>query len=496
MRKSGILLPVFSLPSPYGIGTFGKEAYRFIDFLKAAGQSFWQLLPLHPTGYGDSPYQSFSSFAGNPYFIDPERLCEEGLLLPEELSGADSGGAPVRVDYGALYRRRFPLLKAAFRRFKQKPHAEFEAFCIREDAWLSDYALFMALKDAAGGAPWTEWETPLKFRDGAALEEAREKFRDEQRFYRFLQFQFFRQWQELKGYARAQGVSIIGDMPMYVAHDSADVWGSPEEFLLDENRTPTVVAGCPPDAFSEKGQLWGNPIYNWKYMGEQVPRYSWWRRRLAHALQLYDVVRIDHFRGFEAYYAIPYGAKDAMNGGWRPGPGMELFRCLQAELGELPIIAEDLGFLTPEVKRLLKDAGFPGMKVLQFAFDSREQNDYLPHNFERHAVVYIGTHDNDTLLGWEQHAAPEDVAFARRYLHVTAGETLSDCMIRAALASVADTCILMPQDFLRLPSEARINTPSTLGNNWCWRLTPGMLDEEAAHRLRELTALYGRLPEN
>lgn len=493
MRASGILLPVFSLPSKYGIGTFGSEAYRFIDFLKAAGQTYWQLLPLHPTGYGDSPYQSLSTFAGNPYFIDPEVLCAEGLLLPGELQEADCGADPSRVDYGALYRRRFHLLRAAFDRFQTGSHPEFEAFCEREEDWLQNYALFMALKDAAGGQPWTDWPVALKFCDGAALQEAWEHYYDDVCFYQFLQFEFFRQWRTLKAYAGQQDVQIIGDMPIYVAQDSADVWAAPREFLLDESLTPTVAAGCPPDAFAEKGQLWGNPIYHWKYMGSQTPPYAWWRRRLTHALKLYDMLRIDHFRGFESYYAVPFGAEDAVCGFWQPGPGLEFFRCLQEELGELPIIAEDLGFLTPQVKQLLKDTGFPGMKVLQFAFDSREPSDYLPHHYDRHCVVYTGTHDNDTVLGWASHAAPEDIELAKRYLHVSDTKALPEAMMRAAMASVADTCILTAQDVLELGSEGRINTPATFGGNWCWRLTPGALTEREAQSLRTMTALYGRL---
>ena len=495
MRKSGILLPIFSLPSPYGIGTFGKESYRFVDFLEAAGQSYWQILPLHPTGYGDSPYQAFSSFAGNPYFIDLDRLREEGLLTAAELEKTDFGQDARRVDYGKQYKNRYPLLRRAFERFSETAEGQaFGAFCVQEDSWLTDYALFMALKDAAGGAPWNRWPHALRRREPAAMAAAAETYRQDMRFWQFLQFQFFRQWRDLQAYAHSRGIQIIGDMPMYVAYDSADVWAEPQQFLLDTSGLPTVVAGCPPDGFSPDGQLWGNPIYHWQYLQEGTPPFGWWRRRLSHAMQLYDVVRIDHFRGFESFYAIPFGAQNAKRGRWMTGPGMALFRSLQAELGDLPIIAEDLGFLTPAVKALLAESGYPGMKVLQFAFDTREESDYLPHNFEKHCVVYTYTHDTDTVLGWAKHAAPAEVEHAKRYLHVTGDDGLNWCMMRAASASVADTAILMMQDILGLGSEARINTPSTLGGNWTWRVESGCINSWLAGILREMTALYGRLP--
>lgn len=492
MRTSGILMPVFSLSSPYGIGTFGKEAYEFVDFLAKAGQRFWQVLPLGPTGYGDSPYQSFSSFAGNPYFIDLRLLAEEGLLTDEELAALDFGDDPGSVDYGKLYQNRLPLLRKAYTRFA--PSKEYHTFCAENAWWLDDYVLFMALKDAHDGADWSTWEQPLRFREETALAAARKTYANELFFYRFVQYAFYTQWTALKRYATAAGVRIIGDIPIYVAYDSADVWADPVQFQLDDQLKPVLVAGVPPDAFCEEGQLWGNPLYNWTYMKQDG--YRWWKRRLQYALQLYDVVRIDHFRGFESYFAVPFEEKTAKNGYWVKGPGVELFEELSETLGpELPIIAEDLGFLTPAVHELLEASGFPGMKVLQFAFDSREDSDYLPHHYVRNCVVYTGTHDNDTIMGWTVSAEPADVERARRYLHVDDGEGFNWSMMRAALMSVADIAILMMQDIIGLGSEARINTPSTVGNNWKWRIQDGYINDWLAGIIRENTALYGRIPE-
>ncbi|MBQ3134113.1 MAG: 4-alpha-glucanotransferase [Clostridia bacterium] len=486
MRASGILMPVFSLPSPHGIGTFGKEAYRFVDFLQKAGQRYWQILPLNPTNYGDSPYQSFSSFAGNPYFIDLDLLVEEGLLTPEEIAACDFGDHPTAVDYEKLYTARLPLLKKAFGRFQ--PDADYEAFCQQNAWWLDDYALFMAIKSERGGC-WTEWDDDIRLRDVAALKAARQTYAEEMNFHRFVQARFASQWAALKAYANAHGVQILGDIPIYVAADSADVWADPVQFLLNKRGEPALVAGVPPDAFCEDGQLWGNPLYNWKYMKQDG--YGWWKRRLQYALSLYDVVRIDHFRGFEAYFAVPADAETAKDGKWHKGPGMSLFKALGKDL---PIVAEDLGFLTPAVHKLLAATGFPGMKVLQFAFDSREESDYLPHNYPRNCVVYTGTHDNDTILGWEQTAPPEDVAFAKKYLRASADEGLNWTMMRAALASVSDTAILTMQDLIGLGSEGRINTPATLGGNWQWRLDGACLNDWLAGILYDNTKLYSRLP--
>ncbi len=476
MRLSGILMPIFSLPSPYGIGTLGAESYRFIDFLKKAKQSYWQILPLNPTNYGDSPYQSFSSFAGNPYFIDIELLINEGLLTASEADGCDFGTDKFKIDYGKLYENRLPLLKTAFSRFEKTP--EYTEFCLENAYWLDNYADFMALKDLNSGKAWNEWEI-YEIHDT-----------NDSDFYKFLQFKFFSQWNNLKNYANENGIKIIGDIPIYVAFDSADVYGDKEQFLLDGNK-PTLVAGCPPDAFTEDGQLWGNPLYDWKKM--KSDGYAFWKRRLGAALKMYDLVRIDHFRGFEAYYTIPYGEETAKNGKWLKGPNIAFFNEMKKHFGgDLPIIAEDLGFLTDAVYKMLKKSGFPGMKVLQFAFDSREENDYLPHNYDKNCVVYTGTHDNDTIMGWCETAPKSDVRQAEKYLNCKAGDGFNFAMIRAALSSVADTAIIMMPDLLGLSSEARINTPATLGENWQWRIDGICINDWLAKIVADLTEIYGR----
>ncbi len=491
MRQSGILLPIFSLPSPGGIGTFGKEALDFIDFLRKAGQSVWQILPIGPTSYGDSPYQSFSAYALNPYFIDPRRLAAQGWLTQDELP-AESDAPPAPVDYAALSVDRLPLLRRAAARFFTSPDSGFAAFCAKEADWLADYALFMALKDAHGGAAFTDWEPSLRRREPQALADASAAYAADTAFYLLLQYWAFSQWDEVKRYAAASGVRILGDMPIYVSADSADVWADPALFCLDADGRPTEVAGCPPDAFSDDGQLWGNPLYNWAAM--EKDGYAWWQRRIRAACTLFDTVRIDHFRGFEAYYAIPAGETTAKNGRWRKGPGMRLFRAVREALGALPIVAEDLGFLTPAVHRLLRQTGFPGMKVLQFAFDPDEESAYLPHNCLPHSVIYTGTHDNDTILGWEKSADPDTVAYARAYLRAHDGEAFNWCMMKAALASPCETAILTMPDLLGLGSEGRINTPATLGGNWPWRFGGDCLNDWLAGILRENTRLYCRLP--
>lgn len=494
MRKSGILMPVFSLPSKYGIGTFGKEAKNFIDFLKKAGQSYWQILPLNPTNYGDSPYQSFSSSAGNPYFIDLDILSDEGLLLKEEYENVDFGENPYSVDYGKLYENRLNVLGIAFSRWS--PNKNYEEFSKEEGYWLDEYALFMALKDNFKGAAWYTWERDLKFRQSEAIEKAQRDYKKRIDFHKFVQFKFFEQWLRLKKYANDNGIEIIGDMPIYVAYDSADVWSNTECFDLDKDLTPKSVAGTPPDAFSKDGQLWGSPLYRWNYMAKEEKPYSFWINRMKSAFQIYDVVRIDHFRGFESYYAIKYGSETAKDGVWKKGPSMKLFRALKKEFGEnLPIIAEDLGFLTKEVKKLLKDSGFPGMKVLQFAFDSREESDYLPHNYNKNCIVYTGTHDNDTVMGWIKSAPPADVAFAERYLGAKAESGFNWAFIKSAMMSVADTAIFMMPDFIGLDESGRINTPSTLGgNNWKWRIDGACINDWLAQIIYDLTETYGRIP--
>jgi len=493
MRKAGILLPISSLPSPYGIGTLGQAARAFVDLLAAAGQSCWQILPIGPTSYGDSPYQSFSSFAGNPYFIDLDELAEEGLLEPEEFRGLDWGDDPARVDYPKLYQARFQVLERACARLFERQDSGFDRFCREQQDHLEDYALFMALKGRFGGAPWQEWPEALRLRRPDALEEARRELAGQTAFWKGVQYLFFRQWNALKAYANGKGIAIIGDLPIYVSGDSSDVWAAPDQFQLDSQGLPTRVAGCPPDGFTEDGQLWGNPLFRWDRMKEDG--YRWWLRRIAFQFQIYDVLRLDHFRGFEAYYSIPYGDKTARNGQWCPGPGMDFFRAVKKALGRRDIIAEDLGFLTEGVYKLLEQTGFPGMKVLQFAFDSRDTgSSYLPHCYSPHCVVYTGTHDNDTILGWMEHAPKKDVAFAKEYLRLNKREGYHWGMMRSAWASPADLAIVQMQDLLGLGSQARMNTPSTLGGNWMWRALPDSFSPKLARRLHREMKVYQRLP--
>ncbi len=490
MRTSGILMHISSLPSKYGIGTLGWEAKRFVNFLAEAGQTYWQILPICPTSYGDSPYQSFSSFAGNPYFIDLELLCADGLLTRQECESYNWGENETEVDFGILYQNRYALLKQAYRRFTEHRPKAFAAFCEKEKDWLEDYAVFMALKDANGGDAWFTWKRELKFREAAAMEAAQEAYKDEIEFYKMLQYLFFKQWRNLKAYANKKGISIIGDVPIYVAGDSADVWANPGQFYLDEERNPIEVAGCPPDAFSEDGQLWGNPLFRWDVM--KADGYCWWTKRIQAMAKLYDVVRIDHFRGFDSYYAIPAGDSTAKNGTWKEGPGMDLFEAIEKKLGKVNIIIEDLGFLTPSVLKLVKDSGFPGMKVLQFAFDTREESDYLPHNYASHSVVYTGTHDNDTIMGWMNTAPKDSVKYAKKYFNLNRLEGYHWGMMRGAWASVSDLAIVPMQDILGLDSRARMNTPSTLGCNWKWRIKPKQITRQLAQKVRKYVKMYGR----
>lgn len=491
MRNCGILMPIFSLPSKYGIGTLGLEAKRFVDFLEKAGQSYWQILPLNPTNYGDSPYQSFSSFAGNPYFIDIETLIEEKLIDKTTADSFDFGDNFEKIDYGKLYENRLSLLRLAFENFK--PNNDYISFVEKNSFWLDNYSLFMALKNANEDKSWQEWDKPLRFREADAIENSKIKYAEDIEFYNFIQYEFAKQWKELKEYANSKGISIIGDIPIYVALDSADVWSDPKQFLLDKNLTPTVVAGCPPDAFSEEGQLWGNPIYNWSLMEKEG--FSWWKRYLGSALDKYDIVRIDHFRGFESYYTIPFGDTNAKKGKWKKGPNTKLFNAFKEEFGkDLPIIAEDLGFLTPAVLKMLKATGFPGMKVLQFAFDPSLKSEYLPHNFNKNCVVYTGTHDNDTIIGWLNSADENEVLLAKRYLNCNNDSDFNWAMIRSALMSVANTCILMMPDLMGLDSKARINTPSTLGENWQWRIKGECINDWLAEIIYKNTEISCRLP--
>ena len=490
MRNGGILLPIFSLPSPYGIGTLGGEARRFVDFLVQAGQRYWQILPICPTSYGDSPYSSFSTFAGNPYFIDLDQLTEDGLLTKKEIAGAKFT-QDAQVHYDELYEKRFPILRKAVARLLAQPPEDYGGFLEENAQWIYDYAFFMALKGRNGGKSWQEWPQALRCREEAALEAAWEEYQEDITFWQGTQYLFYRQWKSLKDYANGAGVSIIGDLPIYVALDSADVWAAPEQFQLDQELRPTEVAGVPPDAFTADGQLWGNPLYDWERMARDG--YPWWMARFEHLSRIYDVLRLDHFRGFEAYYAIPYGDETARNGRWREGPGLDFFRAMERRVGRGEIIAEDLGFLTDGVRRLLEDTGFPGMKVLEFAFDAREDSDYLPHNYPRHCVVYTGTHDNSTVLGWLKTAAEEDVEFAREYLNLTKAEGANWGMMRGAWSSVADLAIVQMQDVLGLGDEARINTPSTVGANWRWRMDKTALTPALAQKLRHQMELYKRI---
>ena len=492
MRKSGILMHISSLPGPYGVGSMGRTAYDFVDFLVAAGQAYWQILPLNPTGFGDSPYQSFSTFAGNHYLIDLDTLVDEGLLLPEELQGINWGADEGRVDFGLLYNERTRLLKIAHGRFAE--HEEYARFVRENSLWMEDYALFMAIKERFHGRDWQSWSVSLLMRLPPVMEAYRLELKEEIRFQYFLQFEFFRQWKALRAYANSRGVKIIGDVPIYVPLDSADVWAAPELFQLDASRRPKLVAGCPPDSFSADGQLWGNPIYDWDKMHEE--RYHWWIRRMKAAARMYDVVRFDHFRGFESYWAIPAGAKTAAGGCWMKGPGMDFVGAIKEALPELSIIAEDLGFVTPEVKQLLRDSGYPGMKVMEFAFDTREESsrDYLPHCYPVNSVVYSGTHDNLTLKQWFDEAADEDVASAVRYLGLNEDEGYVWGMIRGAMGSVSKLCVIQMQDYLEIGAEGRMNHPGTLTTaNWTWRAKPGFATAELAEKIRTTTERYGRM---
>ena len=588
MRASGLLLPVFSLPGKYGIGCFSDEAYRFVDFVKEAGQKYWQILPVGPTGYGDSPYQSFSAFAGNPYFISPDTLVQEGLLTQEEAAEAvyrrgteeeqkevgekaaealcrrgteaekDADRSADPIDYAWLYHTREPILRKAYERWKRVEGAdasEYKEFCRENADWLSDYALFMALKKDHGGAGFMEWEEPLRMREPAALEEARRRLGDEIGFQTFLQYQFERQWEALKAYANRQGISIIGDIPIYVPADSAEVWAYPELFQLHADGSCKAVAGCPPDGFSAIGQLWGNPLYDWEH--HRNTGFAWWISRMRRCSSLFDIVRIDHFRGFDQYYAIPADSADARTGQWEDGPGIDLFRAIEKEIPGMTIIAEDLGYITESVRQLVRDTGYPNMKVLEFAFDSRDSSgreSYLPYNYDKNCVVYTGTHDNETLVGWLDHILPEERDEVRAFtgldgaagdlwaydtaasgtavpekatpgagvpekattgagvpekaaagtvaqekagaeeeqVHRAETKRLARAMVRAAMASVGNLCVIPMQDWLLLGDEARINKPSTTGGNWVWRMREGAASPELADQIRRMTRAYGR----
>lgn len=493
-RCAGVLMSISSLPSPYGIGTIGKTAYDFADFLKKSGQKIWQILPVGPTSYGDSPYQAFSTYAGNPYMIDLDFLVKDGLLTSKDLEGRKWGENPEEVDYAQIYETRFDVLRCAFRRFK-KTDPKFKAFVKENADWLDNYALYMSVKKNNDMKAWTEWEDEaIKLRKPEAIAKYTEKFKSEIEFWKFVQFKFYQQWAAFRNYVNGLGIQIMGDMPIYVAMDSADTWANSEVFWLDEDKQPVCVAGCPPDYFSETGQLWGNPLYDWDYLRDTD--YKWWFARIKSAANLFDIVRIDHFRAFDSYYAIPFPAENAIGGEWLEGPGIEFFEKMKKAIGEFPIVAEDLGTLTPGVVQLLKDSGYPGMKVLEFAFDSGEENDYLPANYTENSVVYSGTHDNDTIMGWFSTAKESDIEFAKSYCKLTEEEGYNWGIIRTAYESVSKYAIIQMQDILGLGSEARMNTPSTLGGNWVWRIKSDALTDELAAKLKNLAVTYNRVEEN
>ena len=492
-RSSGILMSMSALPSKYGIGSMGKCAYEFVDFLKAAGQKYWQLLPLGPTSYGDSPYSSFSTFAGNPYFIDLDMLIADGLLRRADLKGINWGEDEQSTDYGRIYDNRFKILRRAFERGGERLAAETAEFR-RKNAWVENYALYMAVKASFGMVSWMEWpDEAIRTHRPEAVREYGEKLRGDVDFYVFLQYLFYEQWQKLHAYAHDNGVQFIGDIPIYVALDSADVWSDPQFFQLDGNNVPTEVAGVPPDAFTEDGQLWGNPLYDWDAMA--ADGYGWWIRRIDGARKLYDIIRIDHFRGFESYWAVPYGDTTAKNGHWKPGPGMNLVGVLTSWFSDLRLIAEDLGYITPGVKKLLSDSGLPGMKVMEFAFDAHGESDYLPHRCERNSVCYLGTHDNDTVLGWLETTGKDDRQFAERYMHITPDEGWCWGMIRTGMSTASDLFVMQMQDVLELGADCRMNVPGKAYGNWQWRMLPGTANKKLAKKLYEYTATYRRLPE-
>ncbi|MBQ3216592.1 MAG: 4-alpha-glucanotransferase [Oscillospiraceae bacterium] len=489
MRASGILLHISSLPSPYGIGTLGKAAYEFADFLQEAGQRYWQLLPLGPTSYGDSPYQSFSTFAGNPYFIDLDLLAEERLLEKDEIEAIDWSCSEARTDYGYLFSVRYDLLYKAFLRGRDRYEREIQTFR-RENLWLEDYALFMALKRSRQMACWDTWPEEIRLRHTGAAESYATVLAEDMNFFIFLQFLFYRQWDALRAYLHEKGIQVIGDIPIYVPYDSCDVWANPHLFQLDGEGKPTAVAGCPPDSFSAEGQLWGNPLYDWKRMEQDG--FDWWKKRIAGAARLYDVIRIDHFRGLESYWAVPYGEQTAINGRWIKGPDHAFIDTLRYAFPHLRLIAEDLGFLTPEVIQLQKDSGYPGMKILEFAFDPREPSNYLPHRYERNCICYSGTHDNETLAQWLEGQDEEALDYVAEYLG-TDKKDLRWGILRAGMASVADTFIAQMQDYLGLGAEARMNEPGSVGtHNWSWRMAADALTPKLAEKIKQLTVLYER----
>ncbi len=490
-RSSGILMPISSLPSPYGIGTLGKAAYDFADFLAEAGQSWWQVLPAGPTSMGDSPYQSFSSRAGNPYFVDLDMLIRDGLLENSELEGINWGDDPLNVDYGKVYESRFNVLRLAMERGWDKDAEALGLFMEENGSWLFDYALFMACKRHFGMKAWTQWpDEGIRLHKAEAVEKYSALLEEDVKLFVYIQFLFYRQWNALREYLHKKGLGIIGDMPIYVAMDSAEVWAEPLGFLLDEKNLPKAVSGVPPDYFSEDGQLWGNPLYRWDAMAENG--YDWWLRRIEGAGKLYDVIRIDHFRGFGAYWSVPYGETTAKKGEWVKGPGMDFIGRMKERFPDIMFIAEDLGLLTDGVIKLLADSGFPGMKVLEFAFDGGSDNDYLPHNYPNNTICYAGTHDNSTLKGWLDTAGEKTLGFLRDYLGADEKAELVWPILRCGMASVADLFVAQMQDYLELDDAARMNTPGLPSGNWRWRMSGEAITPELTAKIKKLTKLYQR----
>ena len=485
-RSSGILLHPTSLPGKYGVGDLGENAYWFVDFLASTKQKLWQILPLGPTGYGDSPYQCFSTFAGNPLLISLDSLCKDGLLSEHDLQ-LQQPFDDNSVDYGRVIKFKYPLYKKAFSNFTD--NSDFKKFCKKHSLWLDDYALFMSLKGHFEGKSWSEWDKDIKTRKQNAINKYTEELSDDIRFHKFLQYNFFKQWHGLKNYANEKGIKIIGDIPIYVALDSCDAWSAPHAFLFNKDMVPTKVAGVPPDYFSETGQLWGNPLYNWKAL--KADHFKWWIDRVKATKELVDIIRIDHFRGFAGYWAVPYGSKNATSGKWEKGPGADIFIAIKKALGELPILAEDLGVLTDDVHALRDKFGFPSMKILEFGFDAKEGSAYIPHLIEKNSVVYTGTHDNDTVVGWFQKASLEDRQLVLDYAN-SDGRDIAWDFIRLAWGTVADIALAPMQDILSLGSESRMNTPSVASGNWQWRFKWENVPHEVAEKLKRITTIYER----
>lgn len=490
-RGAGLLLPISSLPSPYGIGTLGKEAYKFVDYLVEAGQKYWQVLPVGPTSYGDSPYQSFSAFAGNPYFIDLDYLVEEGLITKAQIKKFPWGDNVEYIDYATVYGSRFQILRMAFNNSTYAETKEYAQFEKDNEYWLDDYSLYMAVKFKFDNQEWSKWDYDIKARQPEAIDRYKEELKDDIAFWKFCQFKFFEQWNKLRVYANESGIEIIGDIPIYVAMDSADVWAHKDLFELDEDFEQINVAGVPPDAFSEDGQLWGNPLYNWNRMEECD--FEWWKQRMASNSKIYDYIRIDHFIGVVNYYSIEAGCENAKEGVWRQGPGKKLTDAIDSAIGDAKIIAEDLGIVSPAVRELLAETGYPGMNIIEFAFDGGPTNSHLPHNYKPNSLVYGGTHDNETVVGYFSSRSAADLKYAYKYLGVTKKSEIPAAVLRAAYASVAAIAIFQVQDILELGNEARMNTPSTVGDNWKWRMLKGSLTKKKAKELKELAEFYARL---